>query len=283
MKVGVAIPAYELVSGRARSLEAMVGDAVSAEGLGYDSVWVMDHFFVDRGGKRFVGGPEPLAFLSHVAARTHRIELGTLVLCAPFRAAAQLAREARTLGTASGGRLILGLGAGWHQPEFDAFGFRFDHLVTRFEAYIEELIPLLGRDEVYGEPAPLPWIAGGGPRMLRLTGRLAGGWNGAWYGPDPALFQERLGDVEAALRSAGRKRSDLAASAGLLVLPGEEDRPSAITGSPEQIVEAIGRYREAGCDHAILNFSPAPFAEGDPDLAGLLAPLLGRLRGGDGS
>jgi alkanesulfonate monooxygenase SsuD/methylene tetrahydromethanopterin reductase-like flavin-dependent oxidoreductase (luciferase family) len=283
MKVGVTIPAYELGSGRARSFEAMVGDAVSAERLGYDSVWVMDHFFIDRGGRRFVGGPEPLALLSQVAARTHRIELGTLVLCAPFRAAAQLAREARTLGTASGGRLILGIGAGWHQPEFDAFGFTFDHLVTRFEEYVEALVPLLDGGEIYGEPAPRPWIAAGGPRMLRLTGRLAGGWNGAWYGFDPSLFRERLGDVEAALGAAGRKRSELAASAGLLILPGEEDRPSAITGSLERIVEAIGRYREAGCDHAILNFSPTPFAEGDPGLPGLLAPLLERLRGGDGS
>jgi alkanesulfonate monooxygenase SsuD/methylene tetrahydromethanopterin reductase-like flavin-dependent oxidoreductase (luciferase family) len=282
MKVGVTIPAYELASGRARSFDAMVEDAVNAERLGYDSVWVMDHFFIDRGGRRFLGGPEPLAFLNHVAARTQRIELGTLVLCAPFRAAAQLAREARTLGTASGGRLILGIGAGWHQPEFDAFGIPFDHLVSRFEEYVEALVPLLGRGDLYGESAPLPWIAAGGPRMLRLTGRLAGGWNGAWYGRDPSLFRERLAELDAALRAANRTRSDLVVSAGLVVLPGE-DEPRAIGGSLEDVVEAIGRYREAGCDHAILNFSPTPFAGGDPGLPGLLAPLLGRLRGGDGS
>jgi alkanesulfonate monooxygenase SsuD/methylene tetrahydromethanopterin reductase-like flavin-dependent oxidoreductase (luciferase family) len=139
----------------------MAADAVAAEGLGYDSVWVMDHFFIERGGRRVLGGPEPLAFLNHVAARTERIELGTLVLSAPFRAAAQLAREARTLETASGGRFILGIGAGWHQPEFDAFGFPFDHLVTRLEEYLETLIPLLDHGAVFGDPAPLPWIAGG--------------------------------------------------------------------------------------------------------------------------
>jgi alkanesulfonate monooxygenase SsuD/methylene tetrahydromethanopterin reductase-like flavin-dependent oxidoreductase (luciferase family) len=292
MKVGVTIPAYELATGRARTFEEMVGDAVAAEGLGYDSVWVMDHLFLDRAGKRFLGGPEPLAFLSNVAARTRRIELGTLVLCAPFRPPAQLAREARTLQAASGGRFILGIGAGWHQPEFDAFGFPFDHLVSRFEDYVEVLTRLLGhgpadfeghyqvlrRGEVYGDPAPLPWIAAGGPRMLRMTGRLAGGWNGAWYGPDPSRFGERLGAVEAALRSASRERSELAASAGLLVLPGEEEQPAAIGGNPKQVAEAIRRYREAGCDHAILNFSLTPFGQGDPGLAEVLAPLLDGCR-----
>ena len=84
--------------------------------------------------------------------------------------------------------------------------------------------------------------------MLRLTGRsLAGGWNGAWYGPDPSLFRERLGEVEAALRAAGRKRSQLVASAGLLVLPDQQERPGAIAGDLERVVEAVGAYREAGC------------------------------------
>ena len=278
MKVGLTVPAYELASGRARSFEAMVEDVVAAERLGYDSAWVMDHFLIERGSRRVLGGPEPLAFLSYVAARTERIELGTLVLCAPFRHAAQLAREARTLQAASGGRFILGLGAGWHKAEFDAFGFPFDHLVSRFEEYVEELSPLLRRGEIFGDPAPPPWIAAARPRMLRLAGRLAGGWNGAWYGPDPALFRERLADVEAALRAAGRQRSELAASAGLLVQPGESESPAAIGGSLERVAEAISSYREAGCDHAILNFSLTPFGQGAPGLAEVLAPILDRLR-----
>jgi len=278
MKVGATIPAYDLASGRPHSFEEMIEDVVSAEKLGYDSAWVMDHFLIERGGRRLLGGPEPLAFLSHAAERTQRIELGTLVLCAPFRPAAQLARVTRTLGVASGGRFILGIGAGWHKPEFDAFGFPFDHLVGRFEEYVEELCPLLREGELFGDPAPLPWVAAAGPRMLRLTGRLAGGWNGAWYGPDPSLFQERLAEVEAALGAAGRKRSELVASAGLLVLPGETESPAVIAGSLERVAEAIGRYREAGCDHAILNFSPGPFAAGPPGLREVLAPVLDRLR-----
>jgi alkanesulfonate monooxygenase SsuD/methylene tetrahydromethanopterin reductase-like flavin-dependent oxidoreductase (luciferase family) len=278
MKIGIAIPAYELASGRARAFGEMVEDVVTAERLGYDSAWVMDHFFIERGSRRVPGGPEPLAFLGHVAGRTTRIELGTLVLCAPFRPAAQLARETRTLQAATGGRFILGIGAGWHQPEFDAFGFPFDHLVSRFEEYVEVLSRLLPAGELFGDPAPLPWIAAAGPRMLRLTGRLAGGWNGAWYGADASLFRQRLAAVEAALRAAGRDRSELTASAGLLVMPGAAEGPATIGGGPKQVADAIRPYREAGCEHAILNFSATPFGLGERGGPALLAPLLETLR-----
>ena len=293
MKIGVTIPAYDLATGRARSFREMLDDAVGAEKLGYDSVWVMDHILVERGGTRRFAGPEPLIFLSHLAARTERVELGTLVLCAPFRPPVQLAREAKTLQMASDGRFRCGIGAGWHQPEFDAFGFPFDHLVSRFEEYVVVLNRLLGsgpvdfdgryqllrQGEVFGEPAPLPWIAAAGPRMLRLTGRLAGGWNGAWYGADTSTFRAGLAEVEAGLAAAGRERSELVASAGIFALPGTtEGGPGVITGSPEQVVEALAGYREAGCDHAILNFAPAPFSLVDPGLSGLLAPVLDRLR-----
>src|SRR6202165_4784551 len=292
MKVGVTLPAYDLTSGRARTFGAMVEDAVAAERLGYDSIWGMGHILLDRPGKRILCAPEPLTLLSQVAARTERIELGTLVLCAPFRPPAQLAREAKTLTEASRGRFILGIGAGVHQPEFDAFGFPFDHLVSRFEEYAEVLTRLLGdrpadfegryhvlrQGQVYGDPAPPPWIAATGPRMLSLTGRLAGGWNGAWYGSDPSLFKARLAEVEAALRAAGRERSELIASAGLLVMPGEREQAAAITGTLDEVAGPIQRFRAAGCDHAILNFALTPFGQDDPSLARVLAPFLDRLR-----
>ena len=294
MKVGVTIPAADLATGRPRSFQEMVADVVSAEALGYDSAWVMDHVLLERDGVRSAAGPEPLTLLGYLAGRTERIGLGTLVLCAPFRPPAQLAREAKTLQQASGGRFLLGVGAGWHQPEFDAFGFPFDHLVGRFEEYLEVLTRLLGdgpadfegsyqvlrKGEIFGGPAPRAWVAGSGPRMLRLTGRLAGGWNSAWHGPDPALFGSRLAAVEAALTAAARQRSELEASAGLFVLPGAAQDPQGevIGGSPELIVNVLQDYQAAGCDHAILNFAPRPFRQVDPGFPALLAPHLDRLR-----
>ncbi|MDQ6692609.1 MAG: LLM class flavin-dependent oxidoreductase, partial [Candidatus Dormibacteraeota bacterium] len=142
MKVGVTVAAND-VSGRRRSMRQMVDQAVRAEELGYDSVWVMDHIFIDRGTHVTDPGPDPMVLLGQIAARTSRVELGTLVLCAPFRPPVQLAREAKALQEASGGRLILGVGAGWHQPEFEAFGFPYDHRVGRFEDYLEVLTRLL--------------------------------------------------------------------------------------------------------------------------------------------
>lgn len=288
MKVGVTIPAYELSSRRPKTFAEMADDVVRAEQLGYDSAWVMDHILIERDGVRRGAGPEPMVFLSHAAARTERLQLGTLVLCAPFRPPVQLAREAKALSEGSGGRFILGLGAGWHQPEFDAFGFPFDHLVGRLEEYLEVLTRLLGeepsdfggryqvlrRGQVFGPPGPEPWVAAGGPRMRKLTGRLAGGWNGAWYRLETDRFSKDRSEVEAAVIAAGRDAGSFRFSAGIFVLPGED--------SSAQIEAALEGYRVAGCDHAILNFAPNPFAEVDPGFSARVAPLLDRSRNRSG-
>jgi alkanesulfonate monooxygenase SsuD/methylene tetrahydromethanopterin reductase-like flavin-dependent oxidoreductase (luciferase family) len=284
MKVGVTIPAYELGSRRPKTFLEMADTALRAEELGYDSVWAMDHIFIERDGRPRPAGPDPLTFLSYLAARTHRVQLGTLVLCAAFRPPVQLAREAKALEEASGGRLILGVGAGWHQPEFDAFGLPFDHLVGRFEDYLEVLTRLLGEGaadfegryqvlrggQVSGPPASSPWVAATGPRMRRLTGRLAGGWNGAWHRLDAGRFRSDRAEVEAGVRAAGRDAARFQFSAGIFVLPGED--------SSSEIVAALESYRAAGCDHAILNFAPTPFAEVDAAQMAEVAPLLNQLR-----
>ena len=304
----MTVPALDAATRGRRSLRQMADDAVEAERLGYDSIWVMDHVFIDRDGTRSAAGPEPLTFLGFAAALTRRVELGTLVLCAPFRPPAQLAREAKSLYEASAGRFVLGVGSGWHQPEFDAFGFPFDHLVGRFEDYLEVLTRLLGPGpgdyegrhqvlrggEVFGPTVPAPWIAAFGPRMLGLAGRLASGWNSAWHGPDTRQFVERLVQVEAALAAAGRGRPELAASAGVMVVPLEGDELAdaarsmglstadlearAVTGGPKAVAEALLAYRAAGCDHLILNFSTSPFRGLGEGLPARLAPLLDRLR-----
>jgi alkanesulfonate monooxygenase SsuD/methylene tetrahydromethanopterin reductase-like flavin-dependent oxidoreductase (luciferase family) len=310
MKVGVTIPASDLSPRRQRSFQEMVADAVEAERLGYDSVWVMDHVFVERDGAVSPAGPDPMALLAYIAARTERVQLGTLVLCAAFRPPAQLAREAKAIEEASGGRLLLGVGSGWHQPEFDAFGLPFDHLVGRFEEYLEALTQLLGdgpsdfagryqrleRGQVFGPPLPPPWVAASGPRMLSITGRLAGGWNSAWHGAGTDAFTAGLAAVEAAMTAAGRARSELVASAGVFVVPLEagdlaeaEGRLAGaghpgllgervVSGPPEAVAEALRGYARAGCQHLVLNFSPSPFRSLAPGLPARLAPLLDHLR-----
>ena len=133
-KIGVFLPLIENqgVQGTPpwRDLLAMTQ---RAEQLGFDSVWVPDHVLFRHPGQETVGVWEAMSMLSALAAATNKIELGPLVLCVGFRNPALLAKMADTIDEISGGRFILGLGAGWHKPEYDAFGYPFDHRYARFE------------------------------------------------------------------------------------------------------------------------------------------------------
>ncbi|HSR23306.1 MAG TPA: LLM class flavin-dependent oxidoreductase, partial [Candidatus Eisenbacteria bacterium] len=233
MKVGVFVQTCEAESRRMFGLDQVVGAIERVEELGFDSAWVMDHPFIETPVGR-VSGHDPLVLLACAAARTRRIGLGTLVICPAFRTTGQLAREAAALADASGGRFVLGLGAGWHRPEFDAFDYPFDHLVGRFEEQATAVRDLLrggrvsteGRfvrlreAEVLATAAPPPiWIAARGPRMLRLTARLADGWNLAWGGLDPGWLAEPVAALRAELEAAGRGASGFTISAGISWVP----------------------------------------------------------------
>src|SRR5688572_15369486 len=131
MKIGLGLPHYGFSSpdGAPESWEALAGTARTAESLGFDSVWVSDHFFLSL--RRYGGPPEPygtpeaLTALAALATVTERVRLGTLVLSTGFRHPALLAKSAITIDALSGGRLDLGLGAGWYEDEYRAFGYDF--------------------------------------------------------------------------------------------------------------------------------------------------------------
>ena len=181
-----------------------------------------------------ITGHDPLVVLAHAAARTSRIRLGPLVLCTPFRQPAQLAREAAALADASRGRFILGLGAGWNVPAFEAVDPPTDHLAGRFEEQAITVKRLLARERVSVDgtyvqmrdaevlstaPPPPIWIAGRGPRLLRLTARLADGWNIAWGDPqDTSWLEAPVEKLAAELESAGRDRSTFTVSAGVSIV-----------------------------------------------------------------
>lgn len=137
MKIGVML--FPIPIAPAEETEHALGYAetrelaLQAEATGFDSIWVFDHLLLRYPGQPTEGVWEGWTVLAALAEATRRVELGTLVSCVPFRAPALLAKMADTLEEVSGGRLILGLGAGWHQLEFDAFGIPFDHKVDRFE------------------------------------------------------------------------------------------------------------------------------------------------------
>jgi alkanesulfonate monooxygenase SsuD/methylene tetrahydromethanopterin reductase-like flavin-dependent oxidoreductase (luciferase family) len=170
---------------------------------------------------------------------------------------------------------VLGVGAGWHDPEFEAFGYPTDHKVSRFEEWIEIVVPLQRGENVtfqgmYYEtrdavvvPPPkrrIPiLIAGNKPRMMRLVARHADSWNTAWFGMPDDRLRERLSDLDTALDEEGRERSSLERTVGLLVRdpdqPGDEDE-DWFSGSVEELASLLRAHEELGLSHAIVILEP---------------------------
>jgi alkanesulfonate monooxygenase SsuD/methylene tetrahydromethanopterin reductase-like flavin-dependent oxidoreductase (luciferase family) len=233
MRIGVTVPlAYgDVADGRAPTFAETVAFAQLAERVGLDSIWVYDHLIFKFPPEPDEGLHEAWTILSALAPVVPRVELGALVMCTSFRNAGLMAKMAATLDTVSNGRLILGMGAGWHEPEYTSFGYPFDHLVGRFEADIEVIDRLLrgetvdfeGRWSKYAGAELLPpparkipvLIASKGERMLRLTARWADAWNTAWYGRIDDTLRERTAGIEAALDAAGRDRASLRKTVGI--------------------------------------------------------------------
>ncbi len=256
-----------------------------AEAAGFDAIWVYDHLLHRFPDRPQVGFREAWTTLTALAEATSRptLKVGAAVLCTAFRNPAVLAKMAVTLDEISSSRLILGLGAGWHEPEFRAIGASFDHRVSRFEDALRIIVPLLrtGRVDYAGHYAqaveaelrprgPRPHgppvvIAAFGPRMLRLAATYADAWNTDWLGPLDTLATQ-LARVEAACRDVGRDPATLAITGGVTVaypdlgpLPSWLTQPKegqALTGSAESVAAGLTAYAQAGVSHALCSVYP---------------------------
>jgi FMNH2-dependent dimethyl sulfone monooxygenase len=233
MRVGVTVPlAYgDLADGRAPTFAETLDFARTAEAVGLDSIWVFDHLIFRFPPEPDEGLHEAWTTLTALAPLVPRVELGALVMCSSFRNAGLMAKMAATLDDLSGGRLILGLGSGWHGPEYEAFGFPFDHLVGRFEDDLEVISRLLrgetvdfeGRWSRYSGAKLLPpparrtptLVASKGERMLRLTARLADAWNTAWFGRIDDTLRERMRGLDEACDAVGRDRGAIRRTIGI--------------------------------------------------------------------
>jgi alkanesulfonate monooxygenase SsuD/methylene tetrahydromethanopterin reductase-like flavin-dependent oxidoreductase (luciferase family) len=227
MRFGLALPQYgfSLPTGRI-GYDDTVGWARRAEDLGFDSVWLSDHFFYSFA--RYGADPapidalEPLSALAAIATGTARVRLGVLVLAAGFRPPELVAKAAATIDRLSGGRLELGLGAGWLEEEFVAFDYRFGSVGERFEVLERTLHGLTRSLADPGSPGPSPvqdplpiWVGGkGGPRLLRLAARYAAGWNVVWR-TSPEEHALRVADVAAACGREGRDPATFRRTVGL--------------------------------------------------------------------
>ena len=249
MKLGFALPQYDYsVPGEdPLEFETMVAYARAAESNGFDSLWLSDHLFLDLakygGPTRRFGCYEPIATLGALARSVERVRLGTLVLCEALRPASVLAKALATLDRISDGRLDVGLGAGWYEPDYTAIGMelpRPGERLARLGEAVDVVKGLLAggpctydgrfhraRDAVnlppaLQQPRPRVFVGGSGDRLLRLVAERADGWNTCWaWTPD--AYRQRLAILRASCEAVGRNPDDVWRTLGLYALVGEDD------------------------------------------------------------
>jgi len=273
VRVGVQLPEVE----RVVRWPEVAAIARAAEESGFESIWVGDHHLYRGGGRPDRGPWDAWTQLAALAAITQRVRLGPLVAATAFHPPGVIARMAASIDEVSGGRFTLGLGAGWNEPEFRAFGFPFDRTVSRFEESFEIVWRLLAGEHVtfHGEfqnaddavllPPPrrrVPIMLGSnGARMLGIALPHVDAWN-TWftsYGNTVEGFANLRGDIDGACVRAGRDPAEIAHSVTVLVNVGEGrgERPHDVP--PVALKDLSAHLRllgEAGADEAILVLDP---------------------------
>jgi probable F420-dependent oxidoreductase len=286
LKVGIGLPdAVGQMAGGTARWNDLLAMAQRAEETGFDSVWVEDHLLFRLNDTPVEGPWECWSLLSALAASTSRVEIGPLVACTSFRNPALLAKMADTVDEISGGRLILGLGAGWHEPEYQAFGYPFDHRVSRFEEALQIIHGLLrtGKVDFEGKyyqarecellprgprpEGPPIWLGTTGPRMLGLTARYADGWNTYFnrHQNNPANIPALRETIDTVCIEHGRDPATLERTCAVLVsFDGPTSPPSSanpsgtppMTGSPEEIAERLRGFASEGISHVQVWLEP---------------------------
>lgn len=283
IKVGIMLPESEReMAGATAGWSDFLAMGQAIESLGFDSLWFADHLLMRVPDHEPQGAWEAMSILSALAATTKRVTLAPFVAATAYRNPALTAKIAETIDEISGGRFILGLGAGWAKPEYDAFGYPYDHRASRFEEAIQIITSMIrtGSATFVGEyfvmqncelrprgprPEGLPIMIGtfDGDRMMRLSAQFADHWNvwatvtGNSAANVPALQQ----NMDEICRSMGRAPETLERSVAVLVdFEGAYGRPGqqhpSLTGTPREIADEFLRYAEAGVDH--LQVYPDP-------------------------
>lgn len=301
MKIGVQLPEVE----REVRWPELASMARLAEDVGFDSLWVGDHLLYRNAGEPAKGPWEAWSQMAALAAITSRVEIGPLVAATSFHSPAMLAKKASTIEEISGGRLILGLGAGWNEIEYKAFGFPYDHRVSRFEEAFTIIRTLLreGAIDFDGEyyqardcellprgprPDGPPLMVGSqGPRMLRITMPHVDAWNTwhAWYGNSVDGLHTVLDKVDEACADVGRNPDEVIRTTTVLIqFPGGVGRVShdddsqpvePLRGSPEELAGYLRNYKDHGIGHLQLVLDPI-----SSDSIERMAPVLELLAAG---
>jgi probable F420-dependent oxidoreductase len=275
LAIGIQLPEVE----REVRWPEYVAIARTAEAAGFDSIWVGDHYLYRGDGRPERGPWEAWTLLAGLAAVTERVKLGPLVACLGFHDPAVLAKMAATVDEIAGGRLVVGVGAGWNQTEFDAFGIPYDRRASRFEEGFDIVRRLLAGERVtfQGEfhttrdavllpaPARSPALMVGstGERVLRATLPYVDAWNTwfDWFGNTAEGFAEGNAKITRACEATGRDPREVRRSACVLVRldPASRERPDepALQGPPERIADGLVAFADAGADEIIVVMDPS--------------------------
>jgi alkanesulfonate monooxygenase SsuD/methylene tetrahydromethanopterin reductase-like flavin-dependent oxidoreductase (luciferase family) len=270
----------------------------TAEQVGFDSVWSADHFLYHMADGTADAPWDAWSVLAAAAAITSRVTLGPLVTPVGFYNPAVLAKKAATVNEISGGRLVLGLGAGWNEAEFRGYGVPFDHRISRFEEAFTIIRTLLAEGEIDFEgtyfsardcqlvprsrPGGPPILIGSvGERMLKITLPYVKAWN-VWHSEthnSPEGVAPLRARVSAACMAVGRDPASVEATVVVLVrMPGGVGRrqgdgvdktPNPLQGPPEVIAEELRAYARAGVAEVQLVVDPST-----PESLEALAPAL---------
>jgi alkanesulfonate monooxygenase SsuD/methylene tetrahydromethanopterin reductase-like flavin-dependent oxidoreductase (luciferase family) len=282
VKVGVMVPVGNH-AGEPRPWRDVLAFARRAEAVGLDGLWIPDHTLFRFPDAPERGAHEAWSVVAALAAGTTTIPLGTLVLGLRFRNPALLAKMAATTDEIAGGRLTLGVGAGWHDPEYEAFGYPLDHRLGRTEEAFELLVRLIreGRASMDGrwvsaaDAAILPparpdmriLSSARGGRMVRIVARFADAANIAWVArpTDPVLVQ-RMAGLDDACHAIGRDPATLERTVGVSVrypdasAPGASPDPTKrIEGDPDDpavVADALRVFSDAGYPELMVWLEP---------------------------
>lgn len=275
MSLGLMLPMREgSMGGATPSFDDLVEMTTAARDVGFEAVWFADHFtFMDDGEP--TGAWEAFTMMAGVASRVDGIQLGSLVSCTGFRNPGVIAKMAEALDEISSGRFILGLGAGWNQPEYAQFGFPFDYRASRFEDAIRIVHPLLrdgavdyqGRfyqanDAVNRPRGPRPGgppilIGSNGDRLLGSVARYADAWNSDWQ-DNLDDIRGLLAKVDAACDAAGRPRDAIVRTgSSVFAMPGSDgSRAKTIGGDAQEMAAWLGELRRLGLRHVVCSLDP---------------------------
>jgi len=248
MRFGLALPQYDYSLPGIESIGwSQVRDwAVRAEEMGFDSIWLSDHLFLDiskyGGPDTARGAMECWTTIAALTSVTSRVRLGTLVLCNDLRPPSLVAKMAATVDLLSEGRLEIGMGAGWYEPDYRAAGIEFRRAGLRIDRLAEavqivrgmlshEVFSFSGEHyeikEAYNlprpvqQPSPPVWVGGKGDRIVETAARYADGFNSVWAWT-PEAFGERIALLERLAKEAGRDPSEIRKSVGLYTLGGDD-------------------------------------------------------------